>query len=307
MQQYILAIHGGAGTILKKNMTHEKELAYYDALTDALEAGNDILSKKGTAVDAVTEAVSSMEDNPLFNAGKGAVFSNSGKNEMEASIMEGKHLKAGALAGVSNVKNPIKLAKSILHNDELVFLIGQGAEQYAENHRLEIVAEEYFKTKFREDQWLAAKSEGKVILDHDADKKFGTVGAVALDRFGDLAAATSTGGLTNKKYGRIGDSAIIGSGTYANNNTCAISCTGYGEYFLRAVVAYDVACLMEYKGLSLKDASDMVVHTKLVAMKGEGGLIAVDQKGNYHFSFNSDGMYRGVIGSAIKREASIYK
>jgi len=307
MQQYILAIHGGAGTILKRNMTPEKEQAYHEALAEALEAGNEVLTKKGTAIDAVTAAVATMEDSPLFNAGKGAVFSNEGKNEMEASIMEGKELKAGALAGVSNIKNPIKLAKRILHDDEFVFLIGEGAEQYGAKRKLEKATDEYFKTAFRKDQWLAAKGEGKVLLDHDADKKFGTVGAVALDRFGDLAAATSTGGLTNKKFGRIGDSAVIGSGTYANNNTCAISCTGYGEYFLRAVVAYDVACLMEYKGLNLQEASDMVVQKKLVDMQGEGGLIAVDRKGNYHFSFNSDGMYRGVMGSEINKSTFIYK
>lgn len=307
MQKYILAIHGGAGTILKKNMTHEKEIAYHEALTEALEAGNDVLTKKGTALEAVTEAVTIMEDSPLFNAGKGAVFSNAGKNEMEASIMEGRNLDAGALAGVSNIKNPIKLAKSILLDDEFVFLIGKGAEEYAEKRKLEKAADSYFKTKFREQQWLAAKGEGKVLLDHDADKKFGTVGAVALDRYGDLAAATSTGGLTNKKYGRIGDSSVIGSGTYANNNTCAISCTGYGEYFIRAVVAYDVACLMSYKGFSLQEASDEVVKKKLVAMKGEGGLIGIDKFGNHHFSFNSEGMYRGVIGSEVKKYTLIYK
>ncbi|WP_375579018.1 isoaspartyl peptidase/L-asparaginase [Marivirga tractuosa] len=307
MKKFVLAIHGGAGTILKKNITAEKEEAYHEALREALESGNDILNKKGTAIEAVAVAVSVMEDSPLFNAGKGSVYSNSGKNEMEASIMEGEKLRAGAIAGVRNVKNPIQLAKSILFDDDFVYLIGKGAEEYADNRKLEKVADEYFQTRFREEQWLAAKGEGKVLLDHDADKKFGTVGAVALDIDGNLAAATSTGGLTNKKYGRIGDSSVIGSGTYANNNTCAISCTGYGEFFLRAIVAYDVSCLMEYKGLSLKEACEQVVMKKLVEMKGEGGLIALDSNGNYEFSFNSEGMYRGVTGSDLDLRTYIFK
>lgn len=307
MKKFVLAIHGGAGTILKKNMTAEKEDAYHDALREALEAGEDILNKKGTAIEAAAVAVSVMEDSPLFNAGRGSVYSNSGKNEMEASIMEGEKLRAGAIAGISNVKNPIQLAKSILFDDDFVYLIGKGAEEYADNRKLEKEADEYFHTRFREEQWLAAKGEGKVLLDHDSDKKFGTVGAVALDIDGNLAAATSTGGLTNKKYGRIGDSSVIGSGTYANNNTCAISCTGYGEFFLRAIVAYDVSCLMEYRGLSLKDACEHVVMTKLVEMKGEGGLIALDAAGNYEFSFNSEGMYRGAVGSDLALKTYIYK
>lgn len=307
MKKFVLAIHGGAGTILKKNMTAEKEDAYHDALREALEVGEDILNKKGTAIEAVAVAVSAMEDSPLFNAGKGSVYANNGKNEMEASIMEGEQLRAGAIAGVRNVKNPIQLAKSILFDYDFVYLIGKGAEEYADNRKLEKVADEYFQTRFRKEQWLAAKGEGKVLLDHDADKKFGTVGAVALDIDGNLAAATSTGGLTNKKYGRIGDSSVIGSGTYANNNTCAISCTGYGEFFLRAVVAYDVSCLMEYKQLSLKDACQQVVMKKLVEMKGEGGLIALDSAGNYEFSFNSEGMYRGAVGSDLALETYIFK
>ncbi len=307
MKKFVLAIHGGAGTILKKNMTAEKEDAYHEALREALEAGEDILNKKGTSIEAVAVAVSVMEDSPLFNAGKGAVYSNSGKNEMEASIMEGEKLRAGAIAGVKNVKNPIQLAKSILFDDDFVYLIGRGAEEYADNRNLEKVGDEYFHTRFRKEQWLAAKGEGRVLLDHDADKKFGTVGAVALDIEGNLAAATSTGGLTNKKFGRIGDSSVIGSGTYANNNTCAISCTGYGEFFLRAIVAYDVSCLIEYKGLSLKDACEQVVMKKLVEMKGEGGLIALDSAGNFEFSFNSEGMYRGAVGSDLALKTYIYK
>jgi beta-aspartyl-peptidase (threonine type) len=307
MKKFVLAIHGGAGTILRKNMTTDKEDAYHESLREALEAGNDILNKKGTAIEAVSVAVSTMEDSPLFNAGKGSVYSNSGENEMEASIMEGDNLRAGAIAGVKNIKNPIQLAKSILFDDDFVYLIGKGAEEYAESRKLEKVADEYFHTQFRKEQWLAAKGQGKALLDHDADKKFGTVGAVALDLDGNLAAATSTGGLTNKKYGRIGDSSVIGSGTYANNNTCAISCTGYGEFFLRAIVAYDVSCLMEYKGLSLKEACDQVVMKKLVEMKGEGGLIALDAAGNYEFSFNSEGMYRGIVGSDLTLKTYIYK
>jgi beta-aspartyl-peptidase (threonine type) len=307
MKKFVLAIHGGAGTILKKNMTSEQEDAYHEALREALEAGSDTLNKKGTAIEAVAVAVSALEDSPLFNAGRGSVYSNSGKNEMEASIMDGENLRAGATAGIRNVKNPIQLAKSILFDDEFVFLIGHGAEEYADSRKLEKAADEYFQTLFRKEQWLAAKGEGKILLDHDADKKFGTVGAVALDIDGNLAAATSTGGLTNKKYGRIGDSSVIGSGTYANNNTCAISCTGYGEFFLRAIVAYDVSCLMEYKGLSLKEACEQVVMKKLVEMKGEGGLIALDAAGNYEFSFNSEGMYRGITGSDLNLKTYIFK
>jgi beta-aspartyl-peptidase (threonine type) len=307
MKKFVLAIHGGAGTILKKNMTAEKEDAYHDALREALEAGEDILNKKGTSIEAVAVAVNVMEDSPLFNAGKGSVYSNSGKNEMEASIMEGENLRAGAIAGVRNVKNPVQLAKSILFDDDFVYLIGKGAEEYADNRKLEKAADEYFQTQFRKEQWLAAKGEGKVLLDHDADKKFGTVGAVALDIDGNLAAATSTGGLTNKKYGRIGDSSVIGSGTYANNKTCAISCTGYGEFFLRAIVAYDVSCLMEYKGFSLREACDQVVMKKLVEMKGEGGLIALDSAGDFEFSFNSEGMYRGSVGSDLPLKTYIFK
>jgi len=307
MKKFVLAIHGGAGTILKKNMTAEKEESYHEALREALQAGEDILNKKGTATEAVAVAVSTMEDSPLFNAGKGSVYSNNGKNEMEASIMEGAQLRAGAIAGIQNVKNPIQLAKSILFDDDFVYLIGKGAEEYADSRKIEKVADEYFQTRFREEQWLAAKGEGKVLLDHDSDKKFGTVGAVALDIEGNLAAATSTGGLTNKKYGRIGDSSVIGSGTYANNNTCAVSCTGYGEYFLRAIVAYDVSCLMEYKGLSLKEACEQVVMNKLVEMKGEGGLIALNSSGDFEFSFNSEGMYRGVTGSDLELKTYIFK
>lgn len=294
---YALAIHGGAGTILKEKMTSIMEKRYQQALSEALEAGSLILRTGGSALDAVEKAVTTMEDNPLFNAGKGAVFSHTGKHEMEASIMCGKRLQTGAVAAVKNIRNPIQLSRKIMEESPFAYLVGQGAEEFASSQKLRFEEDDYFFTQLRYDQWQATKTGDSAILDHDAEKKFGTVGAVALDTKGDLAAATSTGGLTNKKYGRIGDSSVIGSGTYANNHTCAISCTGYGEFFLRAVVAYDISCLMEYKGLSLKEASDFVVQEKLRAMNGEGGIIGVDSKGNIVLNFNSEGMYRGYINS----------
>ncbi|MDW8287583.1 MAG: isoaspartyl peptidase/L-asparaginase, partial [Flammeovirgaceae bacterium] len=234
-------------------------------------------------------------------AGRGAVFGSDGTQEMEASIMCGKTLNAGAASGVKNVKNPILLARKILESGEFVYLTGKGANDYARQHQLEFREDEYFFTQHRWEQYLAAKAKGQKVLDHDGDKlrdrKFGTVGAVALDMHGNLAAATSTGGLTNKRFGRLGDSSMIGAGTYANNLSCGVSCTGYGEYFIRSVVAHDIACLMEYKGLTIQEACHEVVMKKLVKIGGEGGVIAVDKDGNYSFTFNSEGMYRGVISS----------
>lgn len=313
MRNYGIAIHGGAGTILKSAMTPQKEKDYMNALEEALIVGDKILSSGGTSLDAVEAAVKKLEDNPLFNAGKGSVFTHDGKNEMDACIMEGKNLNAGAVAGVQHVKNPIELARAVMEKSEHVFLVGDGALQFAVNMNLAIEKDDYFFAEHRYKQLQHAKESNTTILDHTVevgnanDKKFGTVGAVALDVYGDIAAATSTGGMTNKRWGRVGDSPIIGGGTYANNKTCGISCTGHGEFFLRAVVAYDISCLMEYKGLTLKQACDFVVNDKLVKMGGEGGLVAIDFKGNIEMPFNSEGMYRGMKKSNSPFYIDIYK
>ena len=313
MNKYAIAIHGGAGTILKNTMTPEKEKAYLDGLKNAIEAGETILKNGGSSIDAVEKAIRSLEDNPLFNAGKGAVFSNAGKNEMDASIMNGEDLSAGAVAGISNVKNPISLAKGIMQKSEHVFLAGNGAIEFAHLIGSEFEEDAYFFEQMRFDQLQQAKQSDGVFLDHTTDKfengekKFGTVGAVALDIHGNLAAGTSTGGMTNKKFGRVGDSPIIGAGTYANNETCAISCTGHGEFFIRSVVAHDISCLIEYKGLSLKEACDFVVMDKLVKIGGEGGLIAIDKNGNIEMPFNSEGMYRAKKSEDGALFIKIYK
>ena len=301
-----IAIHGGAGTILRSTMTPELQLQYEAGLQNALDAGYAILAAGGTSVNAVAAAVTSMEDFPLFNAGKGSVFNHIGRHEMDAAIMSGKQLEAGAVCGVSNIKNPVQLAKAIMQHSECVVLCGAGAEEFAKQQHLQFEDDAYFYVAQRYQQLQDALKEDKMQLDH-TEKKFGTVGAVALDTHGDLAAATSTGGMTNKKFGRMGDSPVIGAGTYANNNTCAISCTGHGELFIRSVVAYDISCLIEYKGLSLKEACDIVVHKKLVKIGGEGGLIALDKYGNIEMPFNSEGMYRASINTQGKKEISIYK
>ncbi len=313
MNKYAIAIHGGAGTILKSTMTPEKEKAYLDGLKNAIEAGETILKNGGSSLDAVEKAIRSLEDNPLFNAGKGAVFSNAGKNEMDASIMNGADLSAGAVAGISNIKNPITLAKGIMQKSEHVFLAGNGAIEFAHLIGSEFEEDAYFFEQMRFDQLQQAKQTDCVFLDHTNDKfengekKFGTVGAVALDIHGNLAAGTSTGGMTNKKFGRVGDSPIIGAGTYANNETCAISCTGHGEFFIRSVVAHDISCLIEYKGLSLKEACDFVVMDKLVKIGGEGGLVSIDKNGNIEMPFNSEGMYRAKKSEDGALFIKIYK
>lgn len=304
---YSIAIHGGAGTILRSTMTPEKELAYRNGLSEALLAGEQVLVKGGSSLDAVALAVSILENNHLFNAGKGSVFTHSGRHEMDASIMNGFDLSAGAVAGVSGVKNPVQLAKLVMEKTEHVLLCGIGAEELASKFGLPFESPDYFFDEFRHQQWLAVKDSGSMILDHTVDKKFGTVGAVALDEKGNLAAATSTGGMTNKQFNRIGDTPIIGVGTYANNSTCAVSCTGHGEFFIRSVVAYDVSCLMEYKDLSLREACDIVVKEKLVKIGGEGGLIAVDVFGNVELSFNSEGMYRASVKKGEVPFIGIYK
>ena len=310
MSKYTIAVHGGAGTISRKSMTSEKEAAYLKALHDAIAAGYSMLEKSGDALDAVKAAVIELENNILFNAGKGSVFTNTGTHEMDASIMYGKDLSAGAVAAVKNIRNPIELAYAVMKKSEHVFLIGNGAEEFAKQNGIAFEPDEYFFSEFRYKQLLKTKKTNETALDHSVDpddKKFGTVGAVACDANGNIAAATSTGGMTNKQFGRVGDSPIIGIGTYANNKTCAISCTGHGEPFIKSVAAYDVSCLMEYKGLLLEEAMNIVVMDKLMKIGGEGGMIGVDAKGNASLIFNCEGMYRGVKTSDGRNEVAIYK
>jgi len=306
MKPIAIAIHGGAGTILKTSMTAEKEERYTKVLQLALESGYDILLKGGSSVDAVEIAVKQLEDSPMFNAGKGSVFTSDGTHEMDASIMDGNFLKAGSVAGVKNVRNPVQLARKVMDQSEHVMLCYEGAEAFAKKMNLRFEDDKYFFEQSRYDQLIEARQSEKVQLDH-SDKKFGTVGAVALDAEGNLAAATSTGGMTNKSFGRVGDTPIIGAGTYANNKTCAISCTGHGEYFIREVVAYDISCLMEYKGFSLQQACDFVVNDKLKKIGGEGGVIGVDGSGNVALIFNSEGMYRGWKKSGNDFGIEIYR
>lgn len=309
MGDFSIAIHGGAGTILKKDLTPELEAAYTKGLADAVAIGYEVLSKGGTAIDAVTAAVISLEDCILFNAGRGSVFTKTGGHEMDAAIMNGVSLEAGSVAGVSSVKNPVLLAKAIMEKSEHVMLSGEGALQFAKQQQLQLEQEDYFFSQFRYDQWQLVKNEDSAALDHNIqlEKKFGTVGAVACDANGNVAAATSTGGMTNKNFNRIGDTPVIGSGTYANNQTCAISCTGHGELFLRAVAAYDVSCLMEYKGMSLQQAMEIVTLDKLVKINGEGGMIGVDAQANTAMIFNCEGMYRAMQNSKGEKQIAIYK
>jgi beta-aspartyl-peptidase (threonine type) len=315
MSKYTIVVHGGAGTILKEDMTPGLEAAYMRGLEEGLLAGYAVLEEGGTAINAVKAAVVVMEDNVLFNAGRGAVFTKKGVQEMDAAIMEGATLKAGSVAGVRNVRNPIELAAEVMTNSNHVFLSGKGANDFAIKQGIKLEPDEYFFSQFRYDQWKAIRDSDNYSLDHThqqleelmRDKKFGTVGAVACDQDGNIAAATSTGGMTNKKYGRIGDSPLIGCGTYANNKTCAISCTGHGEPFIRAVAAHDVSCLMEYKGYSLEKAMDIVVNKKLVEMEGEGGMIGIDAHGNAAMVINSAGMYRAMRSSDGTSEVAIYR
>ncbi|RYE23572.1 MAG: isoaspartyl peptidase/L-asparaginase [Sphingobacteriales bacterium] len=315
---FTLVIHGGAGNITPAMMTKEQEKEYDEGLKLALDKGYEVLESGGEAMDAVVAAITALENNPIFNAGRGSVFTKKGIHEMDAALMDGKTLAAGAVAGVRNIKNPIKLAKEVMLHSGHVFLSGNGASEFALTRGIEQATDEYFFNKMRYDQWVKIRDSNFTQLDHEGDNlkgetapntdhKFGTVGAVARDVHGNLAAGTSTGGMTNKRFGRIGDSPVVGAGTYANNATCAISCTGHGEYFLRAVVSHDISCLMEYKGLSLREACDAVIKDKLVKMGGEGGIIAVDGEGNFEFCFNSNGMYRGMRNSDGKEEIAYYK
>ena len=314
--KFVLVIHGGAGTILKSQMSAEKEKAYTDALNEALDKGSAILNKGGSALDAVEVSVRLLEDNPLFNAGKGAVFTNEGKNELDAAIMNGKTLEAGAVAGVTTIKNPISTARVVMEKSPHVMMVGKGAEQFAKEQGQEIVDPSYFRTESRWKGLQNAKAEDSVkkIMKKSSlkqpgnrDDKYGTVGAVALDQQGNLAAATSTGGMTNKKFGRIGDAPIIGAGTYANNKTVAISGTGWGEYFIRLVMAKTISDMMEFGKMKLKQAADEMIMKRLPALGGDGGLIAVDKDGNIAMPFCTEGMYRGYSKEGGKRVVEIYK
>ena len=309
MKNFSIAIHGGAGTLVKGMMTSELEVQYKSALKLALDAGYEVLENGGTSVEAVKKAVIVLEDSNLFNAGKGSVFTADETHEMDASIMDGKSLNAGAVSLITGIKNPVSLAKDVMEKSEHVFLAGDGAMQFAKFNNYEVENESYFYDEFRHKQWLEIKDTDSFQLDHSVkkDSKFGTVGAVACDKNGNIAAATSTGGMTNKRFGRVGDSPMIGAGNYANNKTCAISCTGSGEFFIRGVVAYDVACLMEHKGLSLKEASEEVINKRILEIGGDGGLIAVDAQGNIAMPFNTEGMYRASKSSNGTEEVAIYK
>lgn len=321
-RKIVLVIHGGAGTILKSQMTAEKEKEYKDALTAALNKGYAILKNGGSSLDAVEAAVKVLEDDPHFNAGKGAVFTNEGKNELDASIMDGKNQMSGAVAGVSTIKNPISAARAVMEKSSHVMMTGAGAEKFARQNGLVTVPPSYFYTeeRWRSLQHVKKEDSLQTELDHSGkkktsgfynhtnrDHKFGTVGAVALDEKGNLAAATSTGGMTNKRFGRVGDSPIIGAGTYANNATCAISCTGWGEYFIRLVMAKTVSDMMEFGKVSLAAASGEMIMKRLPALGGDGGLIAVDNKGNISMPFNTEGMYRGYMNENGVPVIKIYK
>ena len=309
MNTFSIAIHGGAGTLVKGMMTPELEAKYKAALQLALDAGYKVLENNGSATEAVEKAVVVLEDSPLFNAGKGSVFTATESHEMDASIMDGKTLNAGAVSLITGIKNPVSLARDVMEKSEHVFLAGAGAMQFAKELDYTLEDASYFYDELRHNQWLEIKDTDSFQLDHakKKDSKFGTVGAVACDKDGNIAAATSTGGMTNKKWGRVGDSPMIGAGNYANNKTCAISCTGSGEFFIRGVVAYDVACLIEHKEMSLEAAANEVIHKRILEIGGDGGLIAVDTEGNIAMPFNTEGMYRASKSSTGQEEVSIYK
>ena len=292
-----IVIHGGAGIILKENISKSKEDSIINKLNEAISKGWELLKKGQSSEIAVIETIKILEDSPLFNAGKGSVFNNEGKVENDASIMRGNDLNAGASSGTSNVKNPITLAANVMNHSEHVFLSGKGAENFAKNRNLEIVNNEYFHTKFRYNQ----------LLNKKGDDKYGTVGCVAIDVNGNIVAGTSTGGMTNKKWGRIGDSPIIGAGTYANNNTCGISSTGSGEYFIRTVAAYQVSSLLENHNYDLKKAMYKVIHEKIGGIGGDGGMIGIDKNSNISMEFNTPGMYRAYVNKYGEKEIFLYE
>lgn len=287
--EFGLVIHGGAGGITRDGFTPEQDAAYRESLSAALQAGYDILNNGGSSLDAVETVIRIMEDDSLFNAGRGAVFTSEGTNELDASIMDGSTLNAGAVAGVKRIKNPITLARLVMEESRHVMFAREGAETFGEQHGVETVPEDYF---FTERRWQTLQR----IRQREAEQETGgTVGAAALDKDGNLAAGTSTGGMSNKRFGRIGDSPVIGAGTYANNNTCAISATGHGEYFIRSVVAHDISALMEYKGISLQEAAEHVIMEKLTDLGGYGGIISIDKHGNVAMPFTTEGMHRGYV------------
>ncbi|MGN6827852.1 isoaspartyl peptidase/L-asparaginase family protein [Paucibacter sp. M5-1] len=310
-----IAIHGGAGTLSRNNISPAQEAAYHEALATILRAGQQVLAEGGTALDAVSLAVDLLEDCPLFNAGHGAVFTSAETHELDAAVMDGATLKAGAIACVSHIKRPLRAARAVMEHSEHVLLVGAGAEAFAQGLGMEMVSPDYFSTEARREQLHRAKASSVTVLDHDGaanstapldeSRKFGTVGAVALDTHGNLAAATSTGGMTNKRPGRVGDSPLIGAGTYADNRTAAVSCTGTGEMFIRAATAYELCARMAYGGQSLEAAAQAAVMQSLSAIEGRGGLIAVDAQGNVSLPFNTEGMYRGQmrVGDAAPQTA----
>ncbi len=314
-ENFGIVIHGGAGTILKENMSDSLELEYKEKLKEAIMVGHEILRNGGTSLEAVTKTINVMEDSPLFNAGKGSVFTHEGRNELDASIMDGKTLNAGAVAGVRHIKNPIDLARDVMEKSDHVMLYGNGAEEFARSVGYKMMDTTYFYTKARFEGLQKVLSIEKANNDKNLsfedpfikDSKFGTVGCAALDKHGNLAAGTSTGGMTNKRWNRIGDAPIIGAGTYANNATCAVSSTGWGEYFIRAMVAHDISALMEYKGLSLQEAAREVIQKKVPDLGGDGGIVAIDKDGNFAMEFNTSGMYRASMNSKAELTLGIYK
>ena len=327
--QPVLVIHGGAGAMSRAALSPEKEREFHEALQRILRVGHAVLANGGSALDAVTAAVVGLEDCPLFNAGRGAVFTSAGTHELDASIMDGSNLRTGAIANVHHIRNPVLAARKVMENSRHVFFVGEGAEAFAREQGVEMVERTYFSTPERHAQLLRVQKEtpGVASLDDgqrlasggsvgasgppsdplDVDKKFGTVGAVALDSHGNLAAATSTGGITNKQVGRIGDAPIIGAGCYASNQTCAVSSTGTGEMYIRLVAAYDIAARMRYSGASLQEAAETVMYQELPSIDGKGGLIAVDAQGNIALPFNTEGMYRGYMRVGQEPVTEIYR
>ena len=310
-----IVIHGGAGTILKENMSDSLETAYKEKLKEAISIGHEILKNGGTSLEAITKTINILEDSPLFNAGKGSVFTHDATNELDASIMDGATLNAGAVAGVKHIKNPIDLAKDVMQKSEHVMLYGTGAEEFAQSLGYKMMDTSYFYTKSRykslqrvlEKENLENTEKISFKDPYIKNSKFGTVGCAALDKHGNLASGTSTGGMTNKRWNRIGDAPIIGSGTYANNATCAVSSTGWGEFFIRSVVAFDISAMMEYKGMSLQDAAKEVIHKKVPALGGDGGIVAIDKNGNVAMEFNTAGMYRASMNAEGELIIGIYQ
>lgn len=299
--KYVLVIHGGAGNVTPERITPDKQALYQQKLTDALDAGEKILAGGGSSLDAVVASIQIMEESPLFNSGKGAVFNSEGKVELDASIMDGKTMKAGAVAGVTTIKSPVEAARRVMDSSAHVMMAGQGAEEFARIQGLELVDPSYFYTEESWQEYLKVKAR----IEKEGRK--GTVGAVALDKSGNLAAATSTGGMVYKRYGRIGDSPIIGAGTYANNESCAVSCTGHGEFFIRNSVAYDVSARMLYLGESVEQAAGYIVNEKLKSQGGSGGLIALDKNGNISMPFNTSGMFRGYVTQGNRPQIFMFR